>query len=208
MERTLYCGDFRATHTGQTHVVCGWVHSRRDHGGVLFCDIRDRSGLVQVVFRPENAALFAQAQQLGSEYVVRVKAKVLARPEGTRNSHIPTGDIELDALELIVLNASKPPPFEISEFSEAGEDVRLRYRYLDLRRPPLQKNLMRRHQINQAIRQSLISEGFLEIETPFLTKSTPEGARLLSAFAHVRRVFLCAAAESAALQTNPYGGRL
>jgi len=177
MERSLYCGDVRLSHAGQTLVLCGWVHSRRDHGGVLFCDLRDRSGLVQVIFRPENADLFKRAQDLGSEFVVQVKGHVLERPAGTRNSQIPTGDIEVDALELEILNTSKPPPFEISEFSEAGEDIRLRYRYLDLRRPPLQKNLIRRHQINQAIRHSLIQEGFLEMETPFLTKSTPEGAR-------------------------------
>jgi len=177
MKRTVFASDLRASHTGQTHTLCGWIHSRRDHGGVLFCDVRDRSGLVQVVFRPENKALFDQAQQLGLEFVVALTGKVLERPAGTRNAKMPSGDIELDVAQLDILNTSKPPPFEISEFSEAGEDVRLRYRYLDLRRPPLQKNIIRRHEINQAIRQSLIEDGFLEIETPFLTKSTPEGAR-------------------------------
>jgi aspartyl-tRNA synthetase len=175
--RTIYAGDLRAEHVGQTHRLSGWVHSRRDHGGVLFCDLRDRTGWSQIVFHPENAALFAQAQSLGLEYVVSVKGRVANRPEGTSNANIPTGDIEVEVLELEILNTSKPPPFEISEFSEAGEDIRLRYRYLDLRRPPLQKNIIRRHTINQAIRRALIGEGFLEIETPFLTKSTPEGAR-------------------------------
>ncbi len=157
--------------------LCGWVHARRDHGGVVFCDLRDRTGLAQVVFRPEKADLFKNAGALGSEFVVQVTGKILARPEGTRNPHIATGDVEMDVETLEILNTSKPPPFEISEYSEAGEDTRLRYRYLDLRRPPLQKNIIRRHQIAQAIRKSLIADGFYEIETPFLTKSTPEGAR-------------------------------
>lgn len=130
-----------------------------------------------MVFKPESKALFEKAQSLGSEYVVQVKGKVLERPEGTRNANIPTGEIEVEVETLEILNTSKPPPFEISEFSEAGEDIRLRYRYLDLRRPPLQKNIIRRNQIAQGIRKALLEEGFLEIETPFLTKSTPEGAR-------------------------------
>lgn len=177
MKRSSYCGDLRLSHLGQNHTLCGWIHSRRDHGGLLFCDLRDRSGIVQLVFRPEDKALFEKAQNLGNEYVVQIEGKVLERPEGTRNPHIPTGDIEIGVAVLDVLNASKPSPFEISEYSEAGEDVRLRYRYLDLRRPPLQKNIRRRHEMAQAIRRHLIQEGFLEIETPFLTKSTPEGAR-------------------------------
>ncbi len=157
--------------------VCGWVHSRRDHGGVVFCDLRDRTGLVQIVFHPEKADLFKLADSLHNEFVVQVTGKVLPRPEGTRNANIGTGDVEVDVDALEILNTSKPPPFEISDYSEAGEDIRLRYRYLDLRRPPIQKNIIRRHQIAQAIRKSLISDGFYEIETPFLTKSTPEGAR-------------------------------
>ncbi len=177
MKRTIYCGNLRKNHVGQTATVCGWVHSRRDHGGVIFCDIRDRSGLVQVVFRPENNELFEKAQKLGNEFVVQARAKVMDRPAGTRNANISTGDVELEAIDLEVLNTSKPPPFEISDYSEAGEEVRLRYRYLDLRRPPIQKNIIRRHQVAQAIRNHLSKEGFIEIETPFLTKSTPEGAR-------------------------------
>lgn len=158
-------------------MLCGWVHSRRDHGGVLFCDLRDRTGLVQIVFHPENKDLFQRAQDLGGEYVVSVTGQVKARPEGTRNPNIPTGDIEVNVEDLEILNTSKPPPFEISDYSEAGEDVRLRYRFLDLRRPPLQKNIVKRHEVAQSIRKILSQEGFIEVETPFLTKSTPEGAR-------------------------------
>jgi aspartyl-tRNA synthetase len=176
-KRTIYCGELRKNHVGQTVTLCGWIHSRRDHGGVLFCDLRDRTGLVQIVFRPETAALFQKAGGLGLEYVVQVTGQVALRPEGTRNANLATGEVELETESLEILNVSKPPPFEISEYSEAGEDVRLRYRYLDLRRPPLQKNIVQRHKIAQAARQSLIRDGFLEIETPFLTKSTPEGAR-------------------------------
>jgi aspartyl-tRNA synthetase len=177
MKRTIYCGDLRKTHVGQSATLCGWIHSRRDHGGVLFCDVRDRTGLVQVVFRPEKKDLLAGAQNLGNEYVVQVVGKVAERPTGTRNANISTGDVEIEVDTLEILNASKPPPFEISDYSEAGEDVRLRYRFLDLRRPPLQKNIIRRHQVSQSIRSYLTKEGFIEIETPFLTKSTPEGAR-------------------------------
>lgn len=177
MKRTSYCGELRKEHAGQTQTLCGWIHSRRDHGGVVFCDLRDRTGLIQIVFHPDKKDLFQTAQALGHEFVVAVTGKVTARPEGTRNPNIGTGDIEFAAETLEILNTSKPPPFEISEYSEAGEDVRLRYRYLDLRRPPLQKNIILRHQVAQAIRSSLSRDGFLEIETPFLTKSTPEGAR-------------------------------
>jgi aspartyl-tRNA synthetase len=177
MKRTIYCGNLRKNHVGQTPTLCGWIHSRRDHGGVIFCDLRDRTGLVQIVFRPENKPLFEKAQNLGIEHVVQVRGKVAERPAGTKNTNIATGEVEVEALDLELLNASKPPPFEISDYSEAGEDVRLRYRFLDLRRPPLQKNILKRHQIAQAIRNHLTKEGFIEIETPFLTKSTPEGAR-------------------------------
>ncbi len=177
MKRTSYCGELRKNHAGSSQTLCGWVHSRRDHGGVLFCDLRDRTGLVQVVFHPEDKALFEQAGGLGGEYVVQITGQVSERPEGTRNANIPTGDIEVRVESLDILNTSKPPPFEISDYSEAGEDVRLRYRFLDLRRPPIQKNIIRRHQVAQSIRQFLTREGFIEIETPFLTKSTPEGAR-------------------------------
>ena len=177
VKRTNYCGDLRKNHVGQPVTLCGWVHSRRDHGGVVFCDLRDRTGFVQVIFRPENKDLFKRAQDLGSEYVVEVVGKVAARPEGTTNPNIATGEVEIEVESLEILNSSKPPPFEISDYSEAGEDVRLRYRFLDLRRPPLQANMIKRNRVTQEIRQSLVADGFLEMETPFLTKSTPEGAR-------------------------------
>ncbi|OGR92271.1 MAG: aspartate--tRNA ligase [Elusimicrobia bacterium RIFCSPLOWO2_01_FULL_59_12] len=179
MKRTSYCGELSKKDAGKSVTLCGWIHSRRDHGGVLFCDLRDRTGLVQIVFKPENKEVFQAASTLGGEYVVQVSGRVTERPAGTQNKNIATGEIELevDPAGLVILNASKPPPFEISEYSEAGEDVRLRYRYLDLRRPTLQKNMRMRHDISQSFRQQLSKEGFLEIETPFLTKSTPEGAR-------------------------------
>lgn len=177
MKRTVYCSDLSKTHIGQMHTLTGWIHSRRDHGGVVFCDLRDRTGLLQLVFRPEFKEVFEKANTLGNEFVVQVTGKVASRPEGTLNKHIPTGDIEVEIHSLDILNASLPPPFEVSDYAEAGEDVRLRYRFLDLRRPIIQKNLVLRNTISQSIRKSLLEEGFLEIETPFLTKSTPEGAR-------------------------------
>src|SRR5260370_5227461 len=118
MKRTSYCGDLRKEHQGQKQTLCGWVHSRRDHGGVLFCDLRERTGLIQIVFHPENNGLFQRAQDLGGEYVIRVIGQVNARPEGTRNANIPTGDVELTVEDLEILNTSKPPPFEISDYSE------------------------------------------------------------------------------------------
>jgi len=177
MERTAYCGDLRKEHAGKEQTLCGWIHSRRDHGGVLFCDLRDRTGLIQIVFHPRRQDLFHKAQELGGEYVVQITGHAALRPEGTRNPQIATGDVEVEVESLHILNASQPPPFEISEYSEAGEEVRLRYRYLDLRRAPLQKNILRRHRVTQTIRAALSREGFIEIETPILTKSTPEGAR-------------------------------
>src|SRR5215469_14710977 len=119
MNRTTYCGDLRKSHVGKSQTLCGWVHSRRDHGGVLFCDLRDRTGWVQVVFHPEQAELFKNAQNLGGEYVIQVSGKVQMRPEGTRNANIGTGDIELNVEKLEILNTSLPPPFEISDYSEA-----------------------------------------------------------------------------------------
>lgn len=177
MRRSHYCGELRTSHKGQQVRLFGWVHSRRDHGGLLFWDLRDRTGLLQVVFRPEQQSLFQAASKVGGESVVAIEGRVTARPPGTENANLATGQIEVEAESLEVLAPSKPPPFEISEFSEAGEETRLRFRFLDLRRPPLQKNLRLRHEISQAIRAYLVQQGFLEIETPFLTKSTPEGAR-------------------------------
>lgn len=177
MKRTLYCGQVRGSHIGQELTLCGWVHNRRDHGGVVFIDLRDREGLVQLVFHPDRADVFKQAQGLRAEFVLEVTGRALARPAGTENANLPTGQVEVWVEKLSILNESRTPPFEISEYSTASEDVRLRHRFLDLRRPPLQKNLVLRHKITQATRSYLAAQGFLELETPFLTKSTPEGAR-------------------------------
>ncbi|MBI2371463.1 MAG: aspartate--tRNA ligase [Deltaproteobacteria bacterium] len=176
--RTHGCGTLGPADEGVKVVLTGWVHRRRDHGGVIFVDLRDRSGLVQVVFRPdERPALHEAARELRSEYVVAVRGQVAARPQGTENPALPTGAVEVIAEELRLLNEARPLPFRIDEEEGAGEVLRLRYRYLDLRRPALQRNLLRRHALARAIRRYLDGQGFVEIETPFLTRSTPEGAR-------------------------------
>lgn len=177
MERTHYCGELRRKDEGKEVTLCGWIHSSRDHGGLLFLDLRDREGVVQIVVSPERKEVFKIAQTLGSEYVIQVKGQARLRPKGTENPNLSTGEIEIDAKEIEILNSSLVLPFEISEFNQASEEIRLQYRYLDLRRPSLQRNLILRHRIVQAVRSFLDKQGFLEIETPFLTKSTPEGAR-------------------------------
>jgi aspartyl-tRNA synthetase len=177
MKRSSYCGDVREDSIGKNIVVCGWVHSRRDHGGVIFIDLRDREGLLQIVFQPENKEIFKIAEGLRSEYVISAKGLVRKRPEGTLNPNMPTGSVELVVSEVEMLNTCPGLPFEISDYTETSEEVRLKYRYLDLRRPNFQKNFIMRHKISDEIRSFLNDEGFLEIETPFLTKSTPEGAR-------------------------------
>ncbi|MDR2192571.1 MAG: aspartate--tRNA ligase [Endomicrobium sp.] len=177
MKRSCYCGYVRKDSIGKELTVCGWVHSRRDHGGVIFIDLRDREGILQIVFQPENKNIFSVAEHIRSEYVLRVKGYVRPRPEGTLNPNMPTGEVELVVGELEILNSSQGLPFEISDYVETGEEIRLKYRYLDLRRPVFQKNFIVRHKISKEIRDFLNEDGFLEIETPFLTKSTPEGAR-------------------------------
>jgi aspartyl-tRNA synthetase len=177
MSKKCYCGDVRANNIGETIIVCGWVHSRRDHGGIIFIDLRDRAGILQIVFHPENKKLFKTAENLKSEYVISVKGLIKTRPQGTLNQNIITGNIELVVSELEILNTSPGLPFEISDYISTSEELRLKYRYLDLRRPCMQKKIIMRHQISNDIRNFLNEEGFLEIETPFLTKSTPEGAR-------------------------------
>ncbi|MDR1511390.1 MAG: aspartate--tRNA ligase [Endomicrobium sp.] len=177
MKRSVYCGDVGESSVGQEVTVCGWVHSRRDHGGVIFIDLRDREGILQIVFQPESREVFKTAQGLRSEYVILVKGLVRYRPDGTINPNISTGKVELVTNNLEVLNTSLGLPFEISNYNGASEELRLKYRYLDLRRPNFQKNFIMRHKISREIRNFLNKEGFLEIETPFLTKSTPEGAR-------------------------------
>ncbi|MCX5716305.1 MAG: aspartate--tRNA ligase [Candidatus Omnitrophica bacterium] len=178
MLRTHTCGELSEKDIGKKAVLCGWVHSRRDHGKLIFIDIRDREGLTQVVFHPKvNAEAHKQAGELRSEYVVRVSGTVGKRPEGTINNNIPTGVIEIAAEDLIILNPSETPPFEINDEGGVQEEVRLKYRYLDLRRPSLQKNFRLRSRLYSAMRNYMNSQGFIEFETPILTKSTPEGAR-------------------------------
>ncbi len=175
--RTHSAGSLNSSSIGADVRVAGWVHSRRDHGGVYFFDLRDRSGLLQVVVHPENAAAFLAAGKMGAEWVVSIKGKIGRRPAGTENAKIPTGEIELTADEVTVLNTCKVLPFEIDEHSSVNEDARLKYRFLDLRRRRMLRNLTLRHTVAMAARNALASEGFLEIETPILTKATPEGAR-------------------------------
>ena len=177
MKRTAYCGQVGKELIGKKITLCGWVHNRRDHGGVIFIDLRDREGLVQLVFHPDRREVFAQGETLRSEAVLQVSGEVKPRQPGTENPKLSTGAIEVWVDSVEILNVSRVPPFEISEYSNASEDIRLQYRYLDLRRPPLQKNLILRHQVTQCVRDHLAKNGFLELETPFLTKSTPEGAR-------------------------------
>ena len=177
MKRSCYCGKVDESFIGKEVVVSGWVHSRRDHGGVIFIDLRDREGLVQIVFQPEKKEIFVQAERLRSEYVLCVKGLVRNRPEGTVNPNMYTGKIEIVVNELEIINSCPVLPLEVDDYKETSEEIRLKYRYLDLRRPSFQKNFIIRHKISQTIREYLNKEGFLEIETPFLTKSTPEGAR-------------------------------
>ncbi len=178
MLKSANCGDIREKHVGDRVTLAGWVNRRRDHGGVIFVDLRDRSGLVQVVFNPELASeTYKVADQVRPEWVLRVTGEVSRRPTESENPNLPTGAIEVMAQEAEVLNSSPTPPFSISEESEVDESLRLRYRYLDLRRPRIQENLVLRHRVVKFIRDFLDERGFLEIETPILIKSTPEGAR-------------------------------
>jgi len=177
-KRTGYCGDLRSKHIGQEVTLMGWINRRRDLGGLVFIDLRDREGIVQVVFNPEyNPGAHEKTSALRNEYVIAVRGKVVARPEGTENPDLETGGLEVQVEELKILNESHPPPFPIDEDAELVENLRLKYRYLDLRRPKMQRNLFLRHRAAKSVRDYLHSQGFLEVETPFLTKSTPEGAR-------------------------------
>ena len=175
--RSHYCGDIRSSDVDEEVEIYGWVHRRRDHGGVIFLDFRDRTGILQVVFDPDTQESFAVADSVRNEFVLRAKGRVRPRPEGTANTEMPTGEIEVLGLELTVLNAAKTPPFQLDEYSEAGEDVRLRYRYLDLRRPEMQQRMQTRAKITSQVRSYLEEMGFWEIETPTLSRATPEGAR-------------------------------
>ena len=175
--RSHYCGDLRASHDGETVRLCGWVHRRRDHGGVIFLDLRDRNGLVQVVFDPDTVEAFALADKVRSEYVVRLSGRVRMRDEAVRTSKMSTGDLEVLGKEMTILNEAETPPFELDEYSAAGEEVRLKYRYLDLRRPEALKRFQFRSRLTHAVRAHLEGQGFMDVETPILTRATPEGAR-------------------------------
>jgi aspartyl-tRNA synthetase len=173
--RSHYCGQVDETLIGEEVEVCGWVHRRRDHGGVIFVDLRDREGLLQVVFDPDRPEIFAEAERIRSEYVLKVKGKVRNRPEGTVNPNMRTGQVEVLAHELEVLNRAETPPFHHDE--QANEELRLKYRYLDLRREDMLNNLRLRHRVTMAMREFLDGDGFVDVETPMLTRATPEGAR-------------------------------
>jgi aspartyl-tRNA synthetase len=174
--RSLYCGEVNESLLDQEVTLAGWVNRRRDHGGVIFVDLRDREGLVQVVFDPDRADTFATAERVRNEYVLQVKGLVRRRPAGTENPELATGQVEVLGRELTILNASETPPFQLDDDS-VSEEHRLRYRYLDLRRPLMQQRLRLRSRVNRFLRNCLDDQGFLEIETPILTKATPEGAR-------------------------------
>ncbi|MGH8529493.1 MAG: aspartate--tRNA ligase [Nevskiales bacterium] len=176
MMRSHYCGEVTAALTGQHVTVAGWVHRRRDHGGVIFIDLRDREGLLQLVFDPDQAELFAQAERLRNEYVISVEGVVRPRPAGTENARLKTGQVEVAAARLELLNRSEPVPFQLDD-DTVGEETRLRFRYVDLRRPQMQKNLRLRHAIIKRMRNYMDEHGFVDVETPILTRATPEGAR-------------------------------
>lgn len=179
-QRSHTCGELGVNHLNQEVMLCGWVAKRRDHGGLIFIDLRDRYGITQIVFDPatmSDSAVFALSEKLRSEYVLWCKGKVRARPEGMTNAKLTTGAVEIVCSDLVILSEAKTPPFPIDDDADVAEQVRLQYRYLDLRRPYLQNNLITRHKMLQIVRQHLDSHNFLEIETPILYKSTPEGAR-------------------------------
>src|SRR3979411_1400361 len=173
--RSHYCGQVNEQLLGQEVTVAGWVHRRRDHGGGIFVDLRDREGLLQIVFDPGAAAVFGEAERLRNEFVVRVTGKVRERPPGTVNTNLASGRVELLAQELELLNRSEPLPFQLDE--TVGEEVRLKYRYLDLRRDVMSQRLRLRHRITRSMRSYLDGNGFADKKTPMLTKATPEGAR-------------------------------
>ncbi|MBP3585484.1 MAG: aspartate--tRNA ligase, partial [Peptococcaceae bacterium] len=179
VKRTHNCNDLRKEHVGQEVILMGWAQKRRDHGGVIFIDLRDRSGIAQVTASPETCSeeVFQAADSVRSEYVLAVKGTVRLRPEGMTNDKLETGEIDVVATELVILNKAKTPPFYLTDDVDVDENIRLKYRYLDLRRPEMKNNIMLRHRVVKAMRDYLDEQGFLEIETPILQKSTPEGAR-------------------------------
>lgn len=175
--RTHYCGSVNESHIGQEITLCGWVHRRRDHGGVIFLDMRDREGIAQVVFDPDTVDAFAKAEKVRSEYVLQIKGFVRARPDGTINEEMSTGKIEILGKELSILNAAETPPFPLDGYVDVGEDTRLKYRFMDLRRPEMLSKLMFRSKVTTFIRNYMDQNGFMDVETPILTRATPEGAR-------------------------------
>ena len=189
--RSTYCGAVDENLAGAEVVLCGWVDRRRDHGGVIFIDLRDRDGIVQVVFDPDSGAPFTTADRVRSEYVLRVTGRVRARTPETVNPDMPTGRVEVYGVALEILNSAETPPFQLDEHTRVGEEVRLHHRYLDLRRPEMQRNLRLRARVTGALRRFLDREGFLDIETPILTRATPEGARdyLVPSRTHPGRFF-------------------
>ncbi|MDH3561758.1 MAG: aspartate--tRNA ligase, partial [Gammaproteobacteria bacterium] len=174
--RSIYCGELNLAHLDQEVTLCGWVHRRRDHGGVIFVDLRDHHGLVQVVFDPDLPEIFSTAERIRNEYVLQVKGRVRNRPEGTINPDLPTGEVEVLGLDLIVLNPAETPPFQLDD-DDIHDETRLRYRYIDLRRPEMQEKLRLRARITRTLRAFLDARDFVDVETPILTRSTPEGAR-------------------------------
>jgi aspartyl-tRNA synthetase len=174
--RTHYCGELQTAHIGQSITLCGWVHRRRDHGGVIFLDLRDREGIAQVVVDPDTKESFTLAESVRSEFVVKLQGIVRARPPGTENADMPSGKIEVLCKHLEILNPSETPPFQLDEHANVSEDVRLRNRYIDLRRPEMQRRLQMRSRVTSSVRNFLDEHGFLDIETPILGRATPEGA--------------------------------
>lgn len=189
--RSNYCGELNESFVGQQVEICGWVHRRRDHGGVIFLDLRDREGLAQVVFDPDTVEAFALAETVRNEFVVKVTGLVRPRPDGTSNSGLGTGAIEVLGKQLEILNAAATPPFQLDEHASVGEDIRLRYRYVDLRRPEMTERLRFRSKVTNTVRNFLDDDGFVDVETPLLTKATPEGARdyLVPSRTHPSRFF-------------------
>ena len=175
--RSQYCGQVTEELIGQEVTICGWVHRRRDHGGVIFLDMRDREGVAQVVFDPDTVESFAAADRVRSEYVLQIKGLVRARPEGTTNDNMTTGKIEILGKDLVVLNRAETPPFPLDDYVDVGEDTRLKYRFMDLRRPEMLNKLMFRSKVTTYIRNYMDQNGFMDVETPILTRATPEGAR-------------------------------
>ncbi|MCK4586795.1 MAG: aspartate--tRNA ligase, partial [Gammaproteobacteria bacterium] len=176
--RSHYCGHINESHIDDTVTLCGWVHRRRDHGGVIFIDLRDREGISQVVFDPDTVEAFAAAESVRNEFVLKVTGRVRKRPEGTENADMPTGMVEMLGKELEILNRADTPPFMLDvDDDEISEEHRLRYRYIDLRRPAMYQRMKFRSEVVRVLRNALDEKGFLDIETPMLTAATPEGAR-------------------------------